>query len=65
MPKEGNVVIEIKNMMGEIAYERTLKRLPAGNFTRPIKFRDLDRGDVYYLHLTIDGETVTQKMLVH
>lgn len=65
MAQEGNVLIEIKNMMGEIAYERTLKKLPAGNFTRPIKFRDLDRGETYYIHLTIDGKTVTQKMLVH
>lgn len=65
MLKEGNVLIEIKNLMGEIAYERTLKKLPAGNFTRPLKFRDLDRGEVYYLHLTIDGKTITRKMLVH
>lgn len=62
---ESNVTIVIKNMMGEIAYERTFKKLPADTYTRTVKFKDLERGEVYYLHFTVNGKTVTQKMLVH
>lgn len=62
---ESNVTIVIKNMMGEIAYERSFKKLPADTYTRTVKFKDLDRGEVYYLHFTVNGKTVTQKMLVH
>lgn len=65
MLKEGNVDIVIKNLMGEIAYERVLKKVPVGEFARSIKFKDLERGDVYYLHLTINGKTITQKMIVN
>lgn len=65
MHSEGDVEIVIKNLMGEIAYERILKKIPAGEYSRSLKFKDLDRGDVYYLHLTINGKTITQKMLVH
>jgi hypothetical protein len=52
-------------MMGEIAYDRTMKKVPAGEYDRQIKFKDLDRGEVYYLNFTVNGKTVTQKMLVH
>lgn len=62
---ESTVRVEIKNLMGEIAYDRTMKKVEAGEYDRTIKFRDLERGEVYYLHFTVNGKTVTQKMLVH
>jgi hypothetical protein len=65
LPIESTVRVEIKNMMGEIAYDRTMKKVPAGEYDRQIKFKDLDRGEVYYLNFTVNGKTVTQKMLVH
>lgn len=62
---ESTVTIVIKNMMGEIAYDRTMKKMEKGEHVQNVKFKDLDRGEVYYLHFTVNGKTVTQKMLVH
>lgn len=65
MPISGNADIVIENLMGEDAYTRTFKNIPPGEYTRTVNFKKLNRGDVYYFHLTIQGKKVTQKMLVH
>jgi hypothetical protein len=51
--------------MGEIAFTRTLKNIAAGEYFRKIRFKNLNRGAVYYIKVTINGKTVTQKMLVN
>lgn len=65
MPASGNAEIVIENLMGEVAYSKTFKNIPPGEYFRTVHFKRLHRGDVYYFHLTIQGKKVTQKMLVH
>jgi hypothetical protein len=65
VPTAGNVEITIENLMGEIAFTRTLKNVSAGEYFRKIRFKNLNRGAIYYIKVTINGKTVTQKMLVN
>jgi hypothetical protein len=65
VPTAGNVEIIIENLMGEIAFTRTLKNIAAGEYFRKIRFKNLNRGAIYYIKVTINGKTVTQKMLVN
>lgn len=60
-----NVQLEFKNLMGETVCSKTWKKLPAGTHTDVLKYRKLDRGSVYYLHLSINGQLFTQKVLVN
>jgi hypothetical protein len=63
--KPSDVQVTVKNLMGEIAFSKSWKRLPSGRYERLITYRKLNRGDVYYLHLFINGELFTQKILVN
>lgn len=65
VPTAGNVEITVENLMGEIAFTRTLKNVSAGEYFRKIRFKNLNRGAIYYIKVTINGKTVTQKMLVN
>ena len=65
MPSDGDATLIIKDLMGVVAHERTLKKIRKGEYVKDVRFRDLKRGDTYYLHLTVNGKTVTQKMIVN
>lgn len=65
MPADGDATLVIKDLMGVVANEKTLKKIKKGEYVKDVRFRDLKRGDTYYLHLTVNGKTVTQKMIVN
>jgi hypothetical protein len=60
-----NVEVAFKNLLGETVCGKSWKKLPAGTYSDNLKYRKLDRGSVYYLHLTVNGQLVTQKILVN
>jgi hypothetical protein len=61
----GDVLVEVSNMDGTLALEKTLKKLAIGQHSKTIKFRKLNRGDVYFVYLTIGDVKVAQKMIVN
>jgi hypothetical protein len=63
--KSANVQLEFKNLMGETVCNKTWKKLPEGTYSDVLKYRKLDRESVYYLHLNINGQLYTQKVLVN
>jgi hypothetical protein len=65
MPADGDATVVIKDLMGVSIHEKTLKKIKKGECLKDIRFRDLKRGDIYYLHLTVNGKTVSQKMIVN
>lgn len=65
MPSDGDATLVIKDLMGVVAHEKTLKKIKKGEYVKDVRFRDLKRGDIYYLHLTVNGKTVSQKMIVN
>lgn len=65
MRDDGFAEVLIENMMGEEAYSKTWKGLDKGLVSRSVKYNDLDRGEYYYVHVTVKGMRSTQKILFH
>jgi hypothetical protein len=61
----GDLLVEVTNMDGTLHLEKTLKKLAIGQHSKTIKFRKLNRGDVYFVRLTIGDVKVLQKMIVN
>lgn len=61
----GDVLVEVSNMDGTLRLKKTLKKLTIGQHAETIKFRKLNRNDVYFVYLTIGDVKVAQKMIVN
>jgi hypothetical protein len=61
----GDVLVEVSNMDGTLRLQKTLKKQPIGQHSKTIKFRKLNRGDLYFVYLTIGELKVAQKMIVN
>lgn len=61
----GDVLVEVTNLDGTLRLEKTLKKLAIGQHSKTIKFRKLNRGEVYLVRLTIGEVKVVQKMIVN
>ena len=63
LPNESNVKIEVINILGLKIDELVNNNLPVGGYSYIINSSKYENG-VYYLVFTIDGITVTKKMIV-
>ena len=61
----GDVLVEVTNTDGTLRLEKTLKKLAIGAHSKTIKFRKLNRGEVYFVRLTMGDVKVVQKMIVN
>ena len=61
----GDVLVEVTNLDGTLRLEKTLKKLAIGQHSETIKFRKLNRGEVYFVRLTMGEVKVVQKMIVN
>lgn len=63
MVKEGEVSVDVFNMVGEKVISMQPEKMGAGNHIISLNGSDLSSG-VYFYRVTVDGSSLTQKMIV-
>lgn len=65
LKKESSVLIEVVNEKGKVRLSKNIKNSTVGKQSLTLRLRKLKRGEVYLVHLTVNGEKTTQRMIVN